>query len=68
MHENVKKTIFGIDRCLNDMLTFQEKVSEMHDKHKEEKKISRVATTDLFNHKKYAFKMGLHFCALIKHF
>ena len=66
MHENMQKTMYGIDRCLTDILKFQEKVIEMNDSHQEARKLTKVATPNLFNHKQFAFNVGTHFCDLIR--
>lgn len=65
MHENVQKTMYGIDRCLTDILKFQEKVYEMNDAHQEQNKATKITSAQLFNHKKFVFTMGSHFCNLI---
>ena len=38
----------------------------MNDSHQEARKLTKVATANLFSHKKFAFNVGVHFCDLIR--
>jgi hypothetical protein len=65
MHHNLKKTMYGMDKCIDDIINFQDKLAEMHDLHQEEQNTAKLPTAELFSHEAYAFRVAAHFRKMI---